>query len=157
MSMQKYVQWNPDSSFSSRVLRKNDGYEKTIAAGAYTKRIKTVTFAYMYLLNQKTYTNDIISTVKSNLHYLFLKKPLILICLVAHNLSILTMFAWSLLVTMWAGSCQPPSPPAHCLVGKMSSRYSRSHSTQLTVWSQNCNMLHHAPKTSTTGTITDAY
>jgi hypothetical protein len=35
----------------------------------------------MYVLNKKMYTNDIISTVKSNLHYFFLKKPLILICL----------------------------------------------------------------------------
>jgi hypothetical protein len=45
--------------------------------GAYIKGIKMVTFAYVYLLYQKTYTNDIISTVKSNLHYLFLKKSLI--------------------------------------------------------------------------------
>jgi hypothetical protein len=28
----------------------------------------------MYLLIQKTYTNDIISTVKSNLYYFFVKK-----------------------------------------------------------------------------------
>jgi hypothetical protein len=70
-----YVQWNLDSSFLSGSLKKNDGYEKTMR-GAYIEWIKTVTFAfaYVYLLNQKTYTNDIISTVKSNLHYLFLKK-----------------------------------------------------------------------------------
>jgi hypothetical protein len=35
---------------------------------------RMVTFAYMYLLNQKTYTSDIISTVKSSLHYFFLEK-----------------------------------------------------------------------------------
>jgi hypothetical protein len=69
-----YLQWNLDSLFLSGVLKKNDGYGKTIDAGAYIKWIKTATFAYVYLLNQKTYTNDIISTVKSNLHYLFLKK-----------------------------------------------------------------------------------
>jgi hypothetical protein len=66
---------------------------------------KTITFAYLYLPNQKMYTNDIISTVKSNLHYLFLKKSLILICLVTpfffklnNNLSILTTLTWSLMV-----------------------------------------------------------
>jgi hypothetical protein len=45
-----------------------------IVAEAYVKLIKMVTFAYMYLLNKKMYTNDVISTVNSNLHYLFLKK-----------------------------------------------------------------------------------
>jgi hypothetical protein len=80
----------------------------TIDAEAYINWIKTVTFAYVYLLNQKAHTNDIISTVKSNLHYLFLKKSLIHICLVApfifkliNNLSILTTFAWSLMVMSW--------------------------------------------------------
>jgi hypothetical protein len=68
----------------------------------YIKWIKSVKFAYVYLLNQKTYTNGIISTVKSNMHYLFLKKSLIHICLAApfffklnNNLSILTTFAFS--------------------------------------------------------------
>jgi hypothetical protein len=58
---------------------------------------------YMYLLNQKTYTNDIIS-VMCNLH----KKSSILIFLLASflfklntNISTLAMSAWSLLVT-WA-------------------------------------------------------
>jgi hypothetical protein len=75
---------------------------------AYIKWIKTVTFAYVYLLNQKTYTNDIISTIKANLHSLFLKKSLIHICLVSpfffklnNNLSILMTFAWSLIVMPW--------------------------------------------------------
>jgi hypothetical protein len=102
------VQWNLISSFPWEVLKKNDGYGKMIDVGAYIKWIKTVTFAYMYLLNQKTYTNDIISTVKSNLHYLFLKKSLIHICLVApfffklnNNRSILMTFTWSLMVIYW--------------------------------------------------------
>jgi hypothetical protein len=57
---------------------------------------------------KKTYINDTIYTVKSNLHYLFLKKSLIHICLVApfffklnNNISILTTFAWSLMVMSW--------------------------------------------------------
>jgi hypothetical protein len=52
------IQWNLDSSFPLGVLKKNDGYGKTIDAGAYIKWIKTVTFAYVYLLTQKMYTND---------------------------------------------------------------------------------------------------
>jgi hypothetical protein len=103
-----YIQWNLDSSFPLGDLKKNDGYGKTIDAGAYIKWIETVTFAHMYLLNQKTYTSDIISTVKISLHYLFLKRSLIHICLVApfffrlnNNLSILTTFVWSLTVMSW--------------------------------------------------------
>jgi hypothetical protein len=93
------------------------------------------------------YTNDIIFTVKSNLHYFFLEKSLILICLVApflfklnNNLAILNdVFAAE------PGSRQPSSPPAQGLLG----RRARSHNAQLTVQSQNCNLLHHVPKTST--------
>jgi hypothetical protein len=56
----------------------------------------------------KMYTNNIISTVKSNLHYIFLKKSLFRISLVApfffrlnNKLPILTMFTWSLMVMSW--------------------------------------------------------
>jgi hypothetical protein len=100
----QYIQWNLDSSFSSGVWKRNDGYGKTIDAGAYIKLIKRIRFPCMYLLNQKTYTNNVIaSTVKSTSHYFFLRKSLIFICLVApflfklnNKLSVLTMFAWSL-------------------------------------------------------------
>jgi hypothetical protein len=47
------IQWNLDSSFLSGVWKINNGYRKTINAGAYIKLIKTIRFAYMYLLNQK--------------------------------------------------------------------------------------------------------
>jgi hypothetical protein len=70
-----------------------------------------IRFAYMYLLNQKTYTSNVIaSTLKSTLHYFFLTKLLIFICLVGHflfklnnKLSILTTFPWSLTM-LQAGS-----------------------------------------------------
>jgi hypothetical protein len=78
------LQRNLDSQFLSGVLKnKRDGYGKMIDVGTYIKVIKTIIFAYVYILNQKTYTNDItrIYTVKSNWHYLFLKTSLIHICL----------------------------------------------------------------------------
>jgi hypothetical protein len=88
-------------------LKKKRWIWKTIDVGAYIKLKKTIRFSYMYLLNQKTYTSNVIaSTVKSTLHYFFLRKSLIIICLVApflfklnNKLPILTMFAWSLLNT----------------------------------------------------------
>jgi hypothetical protein len=55
-----------------------------IHVGAYIKLIKTIRFAYMYLINQKTYTNNVIaSSVKSTSQYFFLRKSLIFVCLVA--------------------------------------------------------------------------
>jgi hypothetical protein len=64
----------------------------------------------MYLLDQKMYTKKVIvSSVKSTLHYFFLRKSLICICLVAsflfklnNKLSVLTVFAWSIYVMSWA-------------------------------------------------------
>jgi hypothetical protein len=98
---------------------------------------------YLYLLIKKTYTNNVIaSTVKFTLHYFFLRKSLIFICLVApflfklnNKLPIFTMSAWSLSNTgdklrtklneiakwnetltygqaAWPGSRHPLSPPA---------------------------------------------
>jgi hypothetical protein len=95
-----YIQWNLYSSFLPGVWKRNDGSGKTVDAGAYIKLIKTIRFALMYLLDHKTYTNNVIaSTVKSTLHYFFFRKSLIFICLVApflfnlnNKLSILTMF-----------------------------------------------------------------
>jgi hypothetical protein len=59
----------------------------------------------MYLLHQKTYINDIFSTVQSNLHNFFLKVSLIFIYVVAiflyklnNELPVFMTFAWSLLV-----------------------------------------------------------
>jgi hypothetical protein len=63
--------------FHGGVWKRNDGSGKTVDAGAYIKLMKTITFACMCLLNQKTYTHNIIaSTVKSTLHYFFLRKSL---------------------------------------------------------------------------------
>jgi hypothetical protein len=65
---------NLDLSFLSG-SEKNDGCGKMIDAGAYIKLIKMIRFPYMYLLNQKMYTNNVIvSTVKSTLRYFFLRK-----------------------------------------------------------------------------------
>jgi hypothetical protein len=45
--------------------KKKDKYEETIDAGASIKWIKTVTFAYMYLLNQKKRTPMILFPLSS--------------------------------------------------------------------------------------------
>jgi hypothetical protein len=67
LPLQFHIQWNLDSSFSSGVWKRNDGSGKTIDAGAYIKLIKTIRFAYMYLLNQKTYTNNALFPLSSPL------------------------------------------------------------------------------------------